>query len=354
MNRKQRLRRKRLKKKLNKLTPYLVGVGFVLTLFFTQFFQLFYLNQRNANDEHRQQEPILSSIFDFSTAGDIIDVVFNLQEYFKAVMTSLDLNQLYSFINDGFAFINMKSPSQNATAAIPSAGGYRYTYKSKAAEAVPDQASETGATTYTENPLVYIFNSHDGELYEDGAVNDSLGRPLSVVDLSYMVAQALQGKNINALVESRSVAEYVSKNSWNYASSYKASRVYLEDTASQHETLKYFIDFHRDSVSYANSAITIDGKPYAKIMFVLGTDNDRHEENHQIIKELDAKLNEKYPGLSRGIRPNGGAGYNGVYNQDFATTMLLIEVGGEYNTYEEVYNSAQAVADVLADYVTGN
>ena len=34
--------------------------------------------------------------------------------------------------------------------------------------------------------------------------------------------------------------------------------------------------------------------------------------------------------------------------------MLLIEVGGEYNTYEEVYNSAQAVADVLADYVTGN
>ena len=169
-----------------------------------------------------------------------------------------------------------------------------------------------------------------------------------------MVAQALQGKNIGALVESRSVAEYVSKNSWSYASSYKASRVYLEDTASQHETLKYFIDFHRDSVSYANSTITIDGKPYAKIMFVLGTDNDRHEENHQIIKELDARLNEKYPGLSRGIRPNGGAGYNGVYNQDFATTMLLIEVGGEYNTYEEVYNTAQAVADVLAEYVTEN
>ena len=338
MNRKQRLRRKKFKKKLDKLTPYFIGVAFALTLFFTQFFQLFYISQRNANDEHRQQEPILSSIFDFSTAGDIVDVVMNLQEYFKAVMTSLDLNQLYSFINDGFAFINLKSPSQNATAAIPSSEGYRYTYKSKAAEAAPDQAP-TEATV---------------GVYPEGANNDSLGRPLSVVDLSYMVAQALQGKNIGALVESRSVAEYVSKNSWSYASSYKASRVYLEDTASQHETLKYFIDFHRDSVSYANSTITIDGKPYAKIMFVLGTDNDRHEENHQIIKELDARLNEKYPGLSRGIRPNGGAGFNGVYNQDFATTMLLIEVGGEYNTYEEVYNTAQAVADVLAEYVTEN
>lgn len=354
MNRKQRLRRKKFKKKLHKLTPYFIGVAFALTLFFTHFFQLFYISQRNANDEHRQQEPILSSIFDFSTAGDIVDVVMNLQEYFKAVMTSLDLNQLYSFINDGFAFINLKSPSQNATAAIPSSEGYRYTYKSKAAEAAPDQAPTEATVGDSSEPLIYIFNSHDGELYEDGAINDSLGRPLSVVDLSYMVAQALQGKNIGALVESRSVAEYVSKNSWSYASSYKASRVYLEDTASQHETLKYFIDFHRDSVSYANSTITIDGKPYAKIMFVLGTDNDRHEENHQIIKELDARLNEKYPGLSRGIRPNGGAGYNGVYNQDFATTMLLIEVGGEYNTYEEVYNTAQAVADVLAEYVTEN
>jgi len=248
LNRKQRLRRKKFKKKLHKLTPYFIGVAFALTLFFTQFFQLFYISQRNANDEHRQQEPILSSIFDFSTAGDIVDVVMNLQEYFKAVMTSLDLNQLYSFINDGFAFINLKSPSQNATAAIPSSEGYRYTYKSKAAEAAPDQAPTEATVGDSSEPLIYIFNSHDGELYEDGAINDSLGRPLSVVDLSYMVAQALQGKNIGALVESRSVAEYVSKNSWSYASSYKASRVYLEDTASQHETLKYFIDFHRDYV----------------------------------------------------------------------------------------------------------
>ena len=49
--------------------------------------------------------------------------------------------------------------------------------------------------------------------------------------------------------------------------------------------------------------------------------------------------------------PNGGVGYNGVYNQDFATTMILIEVGGEYNTYEEVKNSAEAVANVLSEYI---
>ena len=48
----------------------------------------------------------------------------------------------------------------------------------------------------TTDPLVYIFNSHDGELYESGAVNEQLGRPVSVVDLSYMVAERLQSQNI--------------------------------------------------------------------------------------------------------------------------------------------------------------
>ena len=97
--------------------------------------------------------------------------------------------------------------------------------------------------------------------------------------------------------------------------------------------------------------IRIGGKSYAKVMFVLGTDNERYKENEVILNELNAMLNEKYPGLSKGIRPNGGYGYNGVYNQDFATTMILIEVGVEKNTYEEVSNSAKAVAEILAEYI---
>lgn len=344
MNRQQRLRRKKIKKTINKLIPYIIVLCFVLTLCFTQFFQLLYINQKETYEEHVDQETILSGIFDFSTAGDIVDVMMNLQKYFTAIMTSIDLNELYSFINDGFAFINMKAPNQSATAATTS-HEYKYTYVSGELDVEPREE------VITTDPLVYIFNSHDGELYENGKVNKELGRTLSVVDLSNMVAKNLQANNINTLVESRSVAEVVNKNSWNYAQSYKASRMYLEDTASEHDTLRYFIDFHRDSISYKDSVVDIDGKSYAKVMFVLGTDNERYKENQKVINELDALLNEKYPGLSRGTRPNGGAGYNGVYNQDFATTMILIEVGGEYNTYEEVKNSAEAVADVLSEYI---
>ncbi len=322
----------------------MIVLGFVLTLCFTQFFQLLYVNQKEAYDKHMDQETILSGIFDFSTAGDIIDVMMNFQKYFTEIMTSLDLNQLYSFINDGFAFINMKSPSQNVTAATPPQD-YKYTYVSSELDVEPLEEEVTS------DPLVYIFNSHDGELYEGGAVNATLGRAVSVVDLSYMVAEHLQQQNINTLVESRSAAEVVSKNAWDYALSYKASRMHLEDTASQHDTLRYFIDFHRDSIKYEQSVTTIDGKPYAKVMFVLGTNNESYKENEKVIEEVESMLNERYPGLSRGIRKNGGAYNNGIYNQDFATTVILIEVGGDYNTYEEVTNSAEAVATVLTEYI---
>ena len=329
---------------LNKLTPYVIVLGFVLTLCFTQFFQLFYVNQKEAYDKHVDEQTILSGIFDFSTAGDVVDVMTNLQKYFTEIMTSLDLNQLYSFINDGFAFINMTAPSQNATAAT-SPQDYKYTYVSGELN-VEERQEEV-----TTDPLVYIFNSRDGELYEEGLINTSFGRTLSVVDLSYMVASHLQEQNINTLVESRSAGSVVSKNGWGYSLSYKASRMHLEDTASQYGSLRYFIDFHRDSGSYEKNVISIDGKSYAKVMFVLGTDNERYKENEVILNELNAMLNEKYPGLSKGIRPNGGYGYNGVYNQDFATTMILIEVGVEKNTYEEVSNSAKAVAEILAEYI---
>ena len=86
-------------------------------------------------------------------------------------------------------------------------------------------------------------------------------------------------------------------------------------------------------------------------MFVIGSDNERYSQNLPIVQEIEGMLSAKYPGLSRGIRENGGYGYNGVYNQDFATTLLLVEIGGKYNTYEEVSNTARAIADVVSEYI---
>ena len=79
------------------------------------------------------------------------------------------------------AFINMKAPSQSATAATPPQD-YKYTYVSEELDVEPMQE------VIKTDTLDYIFNSHDGELYEGGAVNEQLGRTVSVVDLSYMLS----------------------------------------------------------------------------------------------------------------------------------------------------------------------
>ena len=54
--------------------------------------------------------------------------------------------------------------------------------------------------------------------------------------------------------------------------------------------------------------------------------------------------------LSRGVFTKKGAGTNGKFNQDLSENAILVEFGGVDNTFEELYNSAEALADVISDY----
>ena len=67
---------------------------------------------------------------------------------------------------------------------------------------------------------------------------------------------------------------------------------------------------------------------------------------------LRCKISEKYPGLSKGIYKKGGAGVNGVYNQDFSPYTILIEIGGEENTTTEVMNTTVALGEILSEVIT--
>ncbi|MDB8567476.1 stage II sporulation protein P [Turicibacter sanguinis] len=350
MKRKRRLRSKRnkLTKQLTKGVPYLVVGFFVVTLYSTQFFQLFYVNQKEAYEKHVNQEVVLSSIFDFANPADFIELMTNLQKYFAEVMTNLDLNQLYSFLNDGFAFIQMDSKQSSVAAATPNTSNdYKYTYVSEELKLEP----RPEAVNSTE-PLVYLFNTHDSETYESDQVNAMLGRKVFVGDMSNLVANEFSNLGVKTLVETRDISEVLVANDWEYWQSYKASRMYLESTATEYNTLKYFIDIHRDSLNYNRTTTTIDGKSYAKLLLVVGQDHQRYKENLAFANEINNLFNMYYPGLSKGIIEKGGEYTNGIYNQDFATTLLLMEVGGVDNTYEELCNTAEAIAKVMTQYIT--
>lgn len=198
------------------------------------------------------------------------------------------------------------------------------------------------------SPLVYIYNTHQTEKY-----NSSLDVNInySVLDASYLLQEKLKKYNISSVVESGSIKDILDTNNWNYASSYKVSRMYLESAKKNIPSLKYFIDLHRDSVNKKISTVEINGKSYARILFVLGLENINYLENKKVMEFMEDFLNANYYGISRGIFEREGPGVNGVYNQDFSNNCVLIEVGGEYNTTEEVANTIEVIAEMINAYV---
>lgn len=72
--------------------------------------------------------------------------------------------------------------------------------------------------------------------------------------------------------------------------------------------------------------------------------------NFELAESLHKKLEEKYPGVSRGVVPQGGATNNGVYNQDLSENLLVLEIGGVDNTLEETYRTVQALVDVFSEH----
>jgi len=199
-------------------------------------------------------------------------------------------------------------------------------------------------------PIIYLYNSHPTEEYQSSTFGEFSLNPTVIIS-NYILEDIFNKNGYHSLVEERSVSEVLDQNNWNYASSYKASRLFLEDSIIKYPSLKYFVDIHRDSVTRDLTTITIDNRDYAKILFIVGLENNHYEENLSFTEKIDDKLNEYYPGLSKGIYKKEGPGVNGVYNQDFSPKTILVEVGGYENTTTEVLNTAIAFSKCMMEVI---
>lgn len=222
-----------------------------------------------------------------------------------------------------------------------------------------EDSSKTNKSSYIEDPypkedekepLVYIYNTHQLEEYSKDGIEEYDVVP-NVMMASYILREKLHDSNIGAIVETADINEFLHANNWNYASSYKVTRFLMEEAYSSNNSLKYFIDLHRDSVKKSISTTTINNKNYAKILFIVGLENPNYQANLNLTEKISNKLEENYPGIVRGIYKKQGPGVNGVYNQDFSENVILIELGGEENTIDEVLNSTLAISDVLLQII---
>lgn len=204
--------------------------------------------------------------------------------------------------------------------------------------------------TKKENPTIYIYNTHQTEEYKPTSYLEYSVNP-NVLMASYILEEQLSKKGHVVLVEEESVSRLRTTLGLNYAGSYKVTRSMMENAKKNNPTLKYYIDLHRDSLTHDKTTLTVDGKSYAKILFIVGLENSNYQENLDFTNKISDLLNQKVKGLSKGIYKKEGPLVNGVYNQDFSNRVILIELGGNENTIDEVYRSLIVLGEVLDEVI---
>lgn len=194
------------------------------------------------------------------------------------------------------------------------------------------------------DPIIYFYNTHQTEGYK----GTNYGITPSVVTVSQMLRDNLKDKGKSSFVETLSIKKGLNKNNYGYEMSYEISLGYLKQRLRENKSLKYFFDIHRDSVRGDLSRCVIDGKKYAKVMFLIGESHNNYKANLRNAKKMESFLNKNYSGILRDTyhQPRW------AYNQEFSEEMFLIEVGGPDNTLEEIYNTSVALSEAI-DYYTG-
>ena len=206
--------------------------------------------------------------------------------------------------------------------------------------------------TKIEKPLVYIYNSHQLENYS--SVNyEAYNITPNVMMAAYLLREKLNDLGISTIVEESDITEFIRINNWNYNYSYVASRYYIEDAINKNPSLNFFIDLHRDALSKVNSTTNIDGKNYAKVLFVVGLEHTNYQKNLDLANTLNNRIKSKYPNLTRGVITKAGANVDGIYNQDIHTNMILLELGGNENTIDEVLNTIEVISIILKEHLNG-
>lgn len=208
-------------------------------------------------------------------------------------------------------------------------------------------------------PQLYIYHTHNRESWSNVARNtkgSSVDDPeVNITLVGKRLAQLLKEKDIPALSGNDDFSEKLKEQKLSFSQSYKVSRQAVNKAKEAYPSLTYFFDIHRDAnIPREKTTVTIDGKVYARVLFVIGTAHSGYKDNMAFAEALNDLLNEKYPGLSRGILTKSSHQGDGEYNQSISSGSLLLEVGGTNNTLQESLHTAEAIADVFAEYYKSN
>ncbi len=203
--------------------------------------------------------------------------------------------------------------------------------------------------------VIYIYHSHSRESFlpymnDTHKPEDAYHSQANITYVGEMLRRGLEKRGVGAAVDATDIVQELSGRGLDFNSSYTVSGERVRAASAENKDLEIFLDIHRDSLRKDSTTLEVNGKSYARLLFIVGTGHESYERNLLFAEGLDSLLAAKYPSLSKGISKKDSSQGNGVYNQDISPNAVIVEVGGVDNTLEEIHRTTEALADVLSDY----
>lgn len=204
-----------------------------------------------------------------------------------------------------------------------------------------------------EGPQILIYHTHSQEGFADSVPGDS---STTIVGAGEKLAEILREEYGFKVLHH--TGEYDVENR-DYA--YNNSLPELERILEENPTIEVVIDLHRDEMKEGKKLVMdLQGRPTARFMFFNGMSHIRDkgdiaylenpyiQENLAFSFQAQVAANEYYPGIARRIYLKA---YR--YNLHLKPKSMLIELGAQTNTVEEIMNACEPLAHIISIVLSG-
>lgn len=202
-------------------------------------------------------------------------------------------------------------------------------------------------------PQILIYHTHSQETFVDSVQGDE---NTSIIGAGEYLANLLREEYGFEVLHHTGEYDVETRD---YAYSYALPNI--EAILKEYPSIEVVIDLHRDAVAGDKKLVSEqNGKQAAQVMFFNGLshtvkqgdidylENPYIDDNLAFAFQMQVLCNEYYPGLTRRIYLKG---YR--YNMHLCSKSLLIELGAQTNTCEEVRNTLDILGHVLSMCLNG-
>lgn len=209
--------------------------------------------------------------------------------------------------------------------------------------------------TKTDQPQVLIYHTHTSESflkYDTGYFYESYYPRSSDPSENVCAVGEELAKQLNA-AGIVTLHDTTVHDDPSYSGAYDRSFDTVSRYLEEYPTIKVVLDIHRDGIGSdeekSKPVFQADGRQAAQVMVLAGYNEDGCEEfqdweyNLRFALQIQNEASRRYPDM---MRPLYFSDF--MYNMNVNTGSLLIEVGSESNTVEEVRYSGYLLGKVLA------